>query len=98
MVAGFEGKVPLEEGHTSRRIRRIYKNIIDIEEDKQGRFTISPKLREELKIVKDVVFIGMGNTIELWAKEVYDEFEAQMDAEEENGEEYSDDEFDDFKF
>lgn len=98
MVAGFEGKVPLEEGPTSRRIRRIYKNIIDIEEDKQGRFTISPKLREELKIVKDVVFIGMGNTIELWAKEVYDEFEAQQEAEEEDGEEYSEEEFDDFKF
>ena len=98
MVAGFEGKVPVEETPASRRIRRIYKNIIDIEEDKQGRFTIPQKLREQLKIVKDVVFIGMGNTIELWAKEVYDEFEAQLEAEDDENEEFSDEEFDDFKF
>ena len=51
-----------------------------------------------MQIVKEVVFIGMGNTIELWAKEVYDEYEAQQELLEDDEDENGDEIFGTFKF
>ena len=98
LLAGYSGMVPPEECWTSARVRGIYSHIRELEEDKQGRFTIPQNWREKLQIVKEVVFIGMGNTIELWAKEVYDEYEAQQELLEDDEDENGDEIFGTFKF
>lgn len=57
----------------ARKLRRFfYENAYDCEIDKQGRTVIPPQLREMAKITGDLVTIGMGDRMEIWAKEVYE--------------------------
>lgn len=79
LTQGYSGKVTLEESRASINAREIFRHVIRLEEDKQGRFTLPQKLRDSLRISRELVFVGMGNTLELWSKEVYDEYEAEQD-------------------
>lgn len=54
-------------------VRDFYGKAEECEIDKQGRITLSAKLREYAKIDKDLTTIGTGKKIEIWAREVYDE-------------------------
>jgi MraZ protein len=56
------------------RFRRLYVSAaIECELDKAGRVLVPPALREKVSLSKDVLWAGMGKTIELWAKEKWDE-------------------------
>lgn len=46
--------------------------------DGQGRILIPPVLREYARIDKDVVIIGASNRVEIWGKEVWDEYNASL--------------------
>lgn len=51
-------------------IRRIYlAGATEVTLDKNGRLLIPPMLREYAGLCRDVVWAGMGNTVELWGKE-----------------------------
>jgi MraZ protein len=53
-------------------IRRIYlAGATEITLDKNGRLLIPPMLREHAGLRRDVVWAGMGQTVELWAKELW---------------------------
>ena len=52
--------------------RKILSSIEQLQEDEQGRTLLPASFRQAAKIQKEVVTIGMGNYIEIWAKEVYD--------------------------
>jgi MraZ protein len=55
------------------RFRRIYVSAaIECESDKAGRVLVPPDLRERIGLLKDVLWAGMGRTLELWAKEKWD--------------------------
>ncbi|MCR4441105.1 MAG: division/cell wall cluster transcriptional repressor MraZ [Peptococcaceae bacterium] len=54
--------------------RFFFSGAIECETDKQGRILISSNLREYARVIKDVVIIGVGTRIEIWAKEVWDEY------------------------
>ena len=41
----------------------------EVEEDKQGRFVIPANLKEFAKINKNIVFVGVGQRLELWSEE-----------------------------
>jgi len=49
--------------------RRYVSAAVECELDKQGRLLVPPSLREHADLAKDVLFAGMGTTIELWSKE-----------------------------
>ncbi len=49
--------------------------------DKQNRFIIQEKLLRRANISKNVLIIGMLDTIELWDPETYDRFDADFDDE-----------------
>ncbi|MEZ4227424.1 MAG: division/cell wall cluster transcriptional repressor MraZ [Polyangiaceae bacterium] len=52
------------------RFRRLYISAaIECELDKAGRVLVPPPLRERCALSKDVLWAGMGRTVELWAKE-----------------------------
>ena len=51
-----------------------------VEVDKQGRTLLPITLRESAGITKDVIIIGVGEKIEIWAKEKLDAFEEADDA------------------
>ncbi|MCU0694868.1 MAG: division/cell wall cluster transcriptional repressor MraZ [Polyangiaceae bacterium] len=52
------------------RLRRLYLSAaVDCELDKQGRVLVPPHLREHAGLTREVVWAGVGNKAELWAKE-----------------------------
>jgi len=58
--------------------RRILSTVQEANEDDQGRIVLSAMLRKEANIQKDVITIGMGNHLEIWAKEVFEKYNAEM--------------------
>ena len=65
----FEDKLkslPITNKNARNFVRFFLSGAIECELDKQGRFLISPKLREVAKLVKDVAIIGTGTRIEIW--------------------------------
>ena len=55
------------------RFRRLYVSAaIECELDKAGRVLIPGALRDKAVLARDVLWAGMGQSIELWAKERWD--------------------------
>ncbi len=75
-VSGFADDPRLDS------MRKIFSLGDFIEEDKQGRIALPPYLVEKAKIVKNVVTIGMRNHVELWAEEVWEDYDKSIDLEE----------------
>ncbi len=64
----------------ARILRRLlYGAAYEVKLDRQGRFVLPPKLRALARIDSEVVLVGAGNRIELWAPERWSEFSEQMD-------------------
>jgi len=56
------------------RFRRIYVSAaIECEVDKAGRLLVPNDLRDKATLAKDVLWAGMGKTMELWSKPRWDE-------------------------
>ena len=75
-LAGKLKFVPMSDLKVQRSLRTFFSSASDLEEDNQGRCLLPRNLREFAKIKKDIVFIGVGNRVELWAKEIYDDYMA----------------------
>lgn len=54
-------------------LRFFYSSAIDCTVDKQGRLLIPQTLRDYANLQKDVVLVGEGKKIEIWAKERWQE-------------------------
>jgi MraZ protein len=54
-------------------IREIFSNTVDVQIDSQGRIVIPQFLKEKVDIQKNVLFMGVGTHIEIWAQEVFEE-------------------------
>ena len=54
-------------------VRDFYGRAEECEVDRQGRITISAKLRDYAKIEKDLETIGTGKKIEVWARDIYED-------------------------
>ena len=50
----------------------------EAEEDKQGRILLPAELRQYAKIEKDVIVIKTPSCIEIWAKEVWEKYIAEL--------------------
>ena len=71
--------VPLSDLDAARPLRVLFSSAQELEEDNQGRTLLPKNLREFAKLGKDIVFIGVGDRAEIWAKEVYDKQFADVD-------------------
>ncbi len=60
-------------------LRAFTKSLKLVEMDPQGRLVIPPELKDYAKIEKDVKICGAGSRIEIWSKEVFDEYFADSD-------------------
>jgi MraZ protein len=59
--------------------RRVYiGSAVDVEIDSAGRLHISPELRADAGLVRDVLLIGTGSRLELWDSARYATHEAQV--------------------
>ena len=66
--------VPMSDLAVQRSLRAFFSGANSLETDNQGRSLLPKTLRENANIKKDIVFIGVGNRTELWAKEVYEDY------------------------
>lgn len=63
-------------------IRQIMSSAFETEEDKQGRILLSPELRNYAKFNKNIVTIGVGNRVEIWAEEVFEAYNSNLNLDE----------------
>jgi MraZ protein len=63
------GALNLLRRETSAFYRFFYSSAMDCSIDRQGRLLIPPSLREYANLLKDVVLLGEGKRIEIFAKE-----------------------------
>ena len=75
----------LELNEFSREARQLRRAMLgrthQCEVDKQGRIKIETSLMEATGLSKEVVFVGVGNKIEIHPKENYDEMQKQFEGE-----------------
>lgn len=73
-----ERLAPLKEIKSDQPIllkakRKVMSALEKIDEDTQGRITLSRAMREHSGIIKDVVTVGMGDYLEIWSRERFNE-------------------------
>ena len=66
------------DARAQRNILRFYSSANEVDLDVHGRVLVPPILRDFAQLSKDVVWVGMGRTIQLFDRAVYD---AQMQLE-----------------
>lgn len=71
---------------TNKKAREFTRFLLggatEVELDTQARILVPSYLREHAKFQKEVVLVGMGNHIEVWAKENYDQVMSDTNIEE----------------
>lgn len=71
--------LPLTKKDARAFTRFFLAGAVECEIDKQGRILIPANLREHAKIEKDVIFIGVSTRVEIWSKEVWEEYSNNTD-------------------
>jgi len=66
--------IPFTKSEHRKFNRLFFSGAQDVLADKQGRILLSSYLKNYADIKKEVVFIGVSNRIEIWAKELWKEF------------------------
>lgn len=69
----------LTQMSTLNRNARMFKRVMlgntqEMIPDKQGRIVLQADLLKRLSITKEIAFVGVGDKIEIWAKEAWDDF------------------------
>lgn len=64
--------IPLFDDEAQKPVRKFLSSAFEAEEDNQGRFLLPKELILHAKITKNIVFVGVGNRVEIWAEEVWD--------------------------
>ena len=61
------------DARAQRNVLRFYSSAHEVDLDVHGRVLVPPTLREFARLQKDVVWVGMGRTIQLFDKATYEE-------------------------
>lgn len=64
--------VKLSDHEKMNMLRKFYATVYHLSEDKQGRYILPIKLRKYINAEKNLVFLGTGERIEVWAEEIFD--------------------------
>lgn len=65
--------LPLFDEEAQKPVRKFLSSAFESEEDGQGRVLLPKELIAHANITKNLVFVGVGNRVEIWAEEVWDE-------------------------
>ena len=63
--------LPLFDTEAQKPVRKFLSSAFESEEDNQGRVLLPKELVLHAKIQKNIVFVGVGNRVEIWAEEVW---------------------------
>lgn len=69
-IAPFS-QIPASDLEARESVRRILATVEQPEEDSQGRFVLPQHCRAYASIDKKVVFVGVGENIEIWSEEKF---------------------------
>lgn len=72
--------LPFTRADARAFVRFFFSGATECELDKQGRILIPGNLREYARLEKDVVIIGVSNRVEIWSREVWEEYSARAGA------------------
>lgn len=67
-------QVSIFDVEAQKPVRALLASAFETEQDKQGRILLPQELRSYAKMQKNIVTIGVGNRVEIWAEEVFDEY------------------------
>ena len=73
LMEHFREMVTVADTAVLKAARVIMAHMCEITEDSQGRFTLPPELKKMAGIDRDVLFVGMGNKVELWDPKRFDD-------------------------
>ena len=68
--------LPLFDEEAQKPIRKFLSSAFEAEEDNQGRVLLPKELVKHAGIEKNMVFVGVGNRVEIWAEETWDKLDS----------------------
>lgn len=71
-------QLPLAKPEARAFVRFFFSGAAELECDKQGRILVPNNLREHARLEKDVVVIGVSNRIEMWNREAWETYNAEL--------------------
>ena len=67
--------ISLFDDEAQKPVRKFLSSAFEAEEDAQGRILLPKELALHAEITKNIVFVGLGNRVEIWAEEVWDKMQ-----------------------
>ena len=71
--------LPLFDEEAQKPVRKFLSSAFETEEDGQSRILLPKELKKFANITKNVVFIGAGSRVEIWAEEEWDKINNEAD-------------------
>ncbi|HHW99000.1 MAG TPA: cell division/cell wall cluster transcriptional repressor MraZ, partial [Firmicutes bacterium] len=72
--------LPLTRADARSFVRLLFSGAVECEPDKQGRVWLPPNLRSHARLEKDVYLLGVSNRVEIWDKEIWEQYSSQAAA------------------
>lgn len=73
--------ISIFDNEAQKPVRKFLSSAFEAEEDAQGRILLPKELANFAGITKNIVFVGVGNRVEIWAEENWDKMQAEDDDE-----------------
>lgn len=67
--------VSIFDEEAQKPVRKFLSSAFEAEEDGQGRILLPKELALYAEITKNLVFVGVGNRVEIWAEEIWDKMQ-----------------------
>ena len=71
--------LPTTQADARAFVRMFFSGAVECEPDKQWRISIPQNLREHARINKDLYVLGVSTRVEIWAKEVWEEYSSKVE-------------------
>lgn len=71
--------ISIFDSEAQKPVRKFLSSAFEAEEDAQGRILLPKELALYAKITKNVVFVGVGGRVEIWAEEIWDKMQEDDD-------------------
>lgn len=75
--------ISLFDETAQKSLRLLLSSAHELDQDNQGRYLLPQNLKSHANIQKDIVFIGVGNRVEIWAKEEWLNYSLGLDTKQE---------------
>ncbi|KJS19260.1 MAG: cell division protein MraZ [Clostridiaceae bacterium BRH_c20a] len=72
--------LPFTKADARAFARFFFSGATECELDKQGRILLPTNLRDHAQLQKDVFIIGVSSRLEIWSKEVWEDYSSQAEA------------------